>query len=219
MRHKSVPGSQWPVASKFQVSCRPHSLVMQNQIVIPTLISSKGKDLLPLLLLRRCLLRRRFLPVRVGYVLRRLFPRPLRSHHFFAGIVRRLHLLLFLRKLGRFVRLPIKGNLGDADRGIVLPVSPQLFVLLLALVVEDQDLVAASLLDDFASYERSRPRRQNATRLGGNRQHIAELDLAVLVFLCFHPDYIARGYPILLSTCADHRVHKLSLYSCRDGAT
>src|ERR1019366_9016179 len=51
--------------------------------------------------------------------------------------------------------------------------------LLLALVVEDQDLVAASLLDDFASYERSRPRRQNAARLGGNRQHIAELDLSV----------------------------------------
>src|SRR5580658_4771537 len=105
-----------------------------------------------LLFLLSCLLRRRFLSVRMRRRRGRLFPRPLRTLHFgvscgFAALVRRLHLLLFLGKLRRLKRLPVKSNLGDADRGIVLPVSTQLLVLLLALVVEDQNLVAASLLD------------------------------------------------------------------------
>src|SRR5277367_3098614 len=77
--------------------------------------------------------------------------------------------------------------------------------------MENENLLAASLLDDLSSYARSRPRRQNAARLGRNRQHVGELNLAVVVFLRFHPDHVARGDTILLSTCADHRVHSLSL--------
>src|SRR6202158_5641117 len=127
--------------------------------------------LLLLLRLRRCFLRRRLLRDRFL----RSFPRPRRSLHLFAALVRLLHLLLFFRKLGRFKRLPIKSDLGDADRGIVLPVSAQLLVLLLAFVVEDQDLLAASLLYNLAGYERARPRRQNAARLGRNREYVAEL--------------------------------------------
>src|SRR5216683_5973745 len=145
----------------------------------------------------------------MGHVLLSGLPRTRRAFHFGAALVRLLH-LLFFHQLRRFERLPIKCNLGDADCSIVLPVSTELLVLLLALVVEDQYLLAASLLDDLAGYERSRPRRQHAARLGRNRQHVAELDPAILVFLRFHPDHVARGNTILLSTCADHRVHKLS---------
>src|SRR5258708_39706426 len=89
--------------------------------------------------------------------------------------------------------------------------STQLLVLLLALVMEDQDLLTASLLDDLAGYQCPRARRQHAACLGRNRQHVTELHPAILVFLRFHPDHVARGNTILLSTCADHRVHKLSL--------
>src|SRR5260221_14067616 len=88
--------------------------------------------------------------------------------------------------------------------------STQLLVLLLALVMEDQDLLTASLLDDLAGYQRPRARRQHAACLGRNRQQVTELDPAVLIFLRFHPDHVARGDTILLSTSADHRVHKLS---------
>jgi len=53
------------------------------------------------------------------------------------------------------------------------------------------------------------------------------LNLAVPIFRRFHPDHIPRGDTILLTTCADHRVHRLSLFrqcarvpiiSRRDGA-
>src|ERR1700688_2070878 len=177
--------------------------------------SSHDESAVLLLFLLRCLFRRRFLRMRMGHVLLSCLPRPRRAVHFvaalvFASLVRLLLLLLFFHQFRRLERLSIKSNLGDADRGVILPVSTQLLVLLFALVVEDQNFLAASLLDDLASYERPRPRRQHASRLGRNRQHIAELDLAVLVFLRFHPDHVARGNTILLSTCADHRVHKLS---------
>src|ERR1700687_3174823 len=153
--------------------------------------------------------------MRVRHVLLRTLSRPFRRLHFcaalvFAALVRRLHLLLFFHQLRRLERLPIKSNLGDADRRIILPVTTQLLVLLLALVVENQNLLAASLLDDLASYERPRPRRTSRARLGQTRQHVTELDLPVLVFLCFYPDHVARGDTILLSSCADPRVHKLS---------
>jgi hypothetical protein len=126
---------------------------------------------------------------------------------------RLLHLLLFLRKLGRLERLPIKSNLRDADRRIVLPVSAQLLVLLLALVVEDQDLsrrVPArpprrSPALPIPRAQRCPPRPKPPAR--------RRTRPSVLVFLRFHPDHVARSDTILLSTCADHRVHRLSLCS------
>src|SRR5260370_6321544 len=59
--------------------------------------------------------------------------------------------------------------------------------------------------------------RKTVARLGRNRQHVAELHKSIRVGLFFHPDHIARRDTILLSTCADHHVHKLSLCSCGDG--
>src|SRR5450755_804897 len=97
------------------------------------------------------------------------------------ALSRRLHFLFFFNKFRGLERLPIESNLGNADGGEILPVSTQLLVLLLFLVVEDQDFLAASLFNHLAAYERARTRRQNAAHLGGNRQHVAELDLAVLV--------------------------------------
>src|SRR6267143_3564709 len=239
MRHKisfPVLSGQLPVNSNYRgcntkLSCHPERSQAKSEA---RLGSAESKDpylsspmpaaagssqdesaILFLFFLRRCLFRRRFLRVRMGNVLLSRLPRPRRAFHFvaalvLAALVRLLHLLLFFHQLRRFERLPIKCNLGDADCSIVLPVSTELLVLLLALVVEDQYLLAASLLDDLAGYERSRPRGQHAARLGRNRQHVTELDLSVLVFLRFHPDHVARGNTILLSTCADHRVHKLS---------
>src|SRR4029077_6594551 len=117
--------------------------------------SSYVKSALLLSLLRRCLLRRGFLCLGMCDVLCRRLPWPRRAFHvcatlMFAALVRLLHLLFFLHQLGRLERLPIKSNLSNTDRGIILSVSTQLLVLLLAFVVEDQDLLAASLLYHLA---------------------------------------------------------------------
>src|SRR5580704_2822588 len=89
--------------------------------------------------------------------------------------------------------------------------STQLLVLLLLLVMEDEDLGAASLLDDFARDERFALRPANLARLGGNGHHVIEFDVAIVIIIhFFHPDHIARGDLILLTTSADHRVHKSS---------
>src|SRR6266478_1129337 len=237
MRHKSVPGSQWPVASKFQnknKNCHPERSQAKSEAIglaeskdpyssspLPVAAgSSHDESALLLLLFRRSLLSRRFL---VRHMLLRGLPRPRRAFHLvaalvFAALVRLFHLLLFFHQRRRLERLPIKRNLCNPDRRIVLPESAQLLVLLLALVMEDQDLLTASLLDHLAGYARARTRRHNAARLGRNRQHVAELHKSIRVGLFFHPDHIARGDTVLFSTCADHRVHKLSLCSCRDGA-
>src|SRR5258708_13570562 len=163
-------------------------------------ISHDESAVLLLLFFRRCLFRCRFLRMRVRRGLLRSFPRPFRRFHFFAALARHLHLLLFLHKFRRLERLAIKSNLGDADRGIVLPMSTQLLVLLLALVMEDQDLLTASLLDDLAGYQRPRARRQHAACLGRNRQQVTELDPAVLIFLPFHPAPFPPAHTTLLST-------------------
>src|SRR5260370_21423491 len=224
----SVPAYQWPVASKFRHQTNIVILSQAKSEAIG-LAESKGPySLSPLLaaagcshgillfsLFLRCLFRRRFLRVRMGHVLLSGLPRSRRAVHFvaalvFAALVRLSHLLLFFHQLGRFERLPVKSNLGDADRGVILPVSTQLLVLLLTFVMKDQNFLAPSLLDNLAGYKRARSRSRHAARLGRNRQHVAELDLSVRVFLRFHPDHVARCDTILLSTCADHRVHKLS---------
>ena len=85
----------------------------------------------------------------------------------------------FLGQLGRRELLPVKRDLGDAHGGESLPMSAQLLVLLLALVVEDQNLRAATLLHDFAGHERIRTGLANLPAARRNRQHVVEFDLAV----------------------------------------
>jgi len=50
------------------------------------------------------------------------------------------------------LKLPIKSDLGDSHRCIRLPVTPQFLILLLALVVEYQDLGAAAFFHDLADH-------------------------------------------------------------------
>src|SRR5579863_1245521 len=120
----------------------------------------------------------------------------------------RLRLGYFLRKL-RSGELPaVKSDFGDAYRGKLLTMAAQFFVLLLAFVVEDQDLLFTSLLDDFTYHACSGLRFADLAGFRRNRQHVAEFDLAVGAgALAFHSNHIAGRHPVLFSTGADDRVH------------
>src|SRR5262249_51183344 len=120
------------------------------------------------LLRSRCLLpRRRFL---LGRRLR--FRDRFRRSSLF-----RLRFPLWQFRGGEF--LPVKGNFGNAHGGERLPMSGDLLVLFLPFVVEDQDLVAAACADHIASY-RSALGFRNLSIPCRNREHVAELNLAVL---------------------------------------
>src|SRR5437868_476788 len=67
-----------------------------------------------------------------------------------------LRLRFFLWKIRSLEALPAKGNLRDAHGGKVLPMPAQFLVLLLALVMENQDLLAAAFADYFADHARVR---------------------------------------------------------------
>src|SRR6266699_2585922 len=86
--------------------------------------------------------------------------------------------------------------------------SGDLLVLLLALVVEDQNFLAAALIEDFAGHQRSRLWTRNLPLAGRHCQHVRELDLAVRPScLGLQADYISGRHSVLLSTSADDRVH------------
>src|SRR5215469_16388563 len=74
----------------------------------------------------------------------------------FDGCAYLLWLRFLLQKLRSFEALSAKGNLGDAHSRKRLPMPAQLLVLLLALVVEDQNLRAASFFHHFAQHARVR---------------------------------------------------------------
>src|SRR5437588_17860 len=89
----------------------------------------------------------------------------------------RLHFLF--RKLGSGEFLAVKGNLGYPHRGKRLPMSSNLFVLLLFLVVKNQDLLGSAFVQDFSRDQRALCPR-NLSVACRYRQHIAKFDLAVL---------------------------------------
>src|ERR1700722_16983108 len=60
----------------------------------------------------------------------------------------------FFGQFGGGELLPVKCDFCNPHRRIALTMSPQLLVLLLAFVVEDQDLFLAALLDHFSSHKR-----------------------------------------------------------------
>src|SRR5258708_4843771 len=100
-----------------------------------------------LLLFRRRFFGRRLLgSLLLRWTLRRL------GRGFRFGMFRRrfLYLGLLLRKFRSCELLPVESNLGDPHCGVSLAMPAQLFVLLLALVMENQNLGAAALLDHFA---------------------------------------------------------------------
>src|SRR5580704_18626641 len=92
----------------------------------------------------------------------------------------------------------------DPNLRIVLAMTLQLLVLLLPLVVEDQDLVAATLAkhgSDNLGGRRFGDRFVPAISIAGNSQHFAELDGAILASCGLLNLYnVARGDTILLST-------------------
>src|ERR1700722_14927353 len=86
----------------------------------------------------------------------------------------------------------------------------QLLVLLLALEMEDQDLIPASFADHGAKYLRLR-RLDDGRRSIGERQNIVEFHCVVgVAHGLFDLQNVAGRNTILLTTCADHRVHKIS---------
>src|SRR5580704_4786491 len=151
-----------------------------------------------------CLFLRRLL--RCGLLVRRRCSS--RLHFSRLSRSRLLHLRRPFLQLGCLELLPIKSDLDNPHRGKVLPMPAQLLILLLAFVMEDQDLFLAALLHDFTGHLRARLGHANLARLGRDRQHVAEFDLAVGAgALAFDPNYIARRHPVLLATGADDRVH------------
>src|SRR3954453_23123388 len=102
----------------------------------------------------------------------------------------------------------------DADSGELLAMSDQLLVLLLALELEDQDLVAATLLHHFTG-------DAGALRVGGkvvaaNSQDVGKLDRALAVGRLLDLDHVARGDTVLLAAGADDCVHRsLQIFTAR----
>src|SRR5215469_550158 len=88
--------------------------------------------------------------------------------------------------------------------------AAQLFVLFLALVMEDEDFRSASFADDLAD--------NASVRLGADLPLFTgncddrEFDLAIGAGSDFlHSNHIPGRHPVLLSTSADHRVHNVCL--------
>ena len=127
-------------------------------------------------------------------------------------------LRLFLRKLGSLELCPSKAISVMRTAVYVLPVSAQLLVLLLAFVVEDQNLGAASLFDDLADHARFGLRTHQSARRRRDGQHVAEFDFTVCaVAPASRPESHRRAPPVLLATSADDRVHNSPPPSRRGG--
>src|SRR5208337_2474438 len=118
------------------------------------------------------------------------------------------HLGLLFRQLRSFEALPVKSDLGDAHRGIGLPVSAQFLVLLLALVMENQNLRAAAFFHQFADHPRARLRLADLTFSTRHSQNLRELHLAVSARgQLLHSNHVSGRHPVLFATGADNRVH------------
>src|SRR5580700_7408856 len=169
--------------------------------------------LLYLLLLRsrllRCLFRRSLLLGRA--LMRRRFCR-----WCFGLSLSRFHLLRLRFLLGQFrslEALPAKSDLSNAHRGVRLTVSAQLLVLLLALVVEHQDLRAAALFDNLADHAPVPLLAHLAFVEYGDNRKFHQAVSAGFQFL--YSNYISGRHPVLLSTGADNRVHTSASVECR----
>src|SRR5437868_6652379 len=97
---------------------------------------------------------------------------------------------------------------GDADRGELLAMSDQLLVLLLALELKDQDLVAATFFHHLAG-------DAGAFGVGGkvivaDGENVGEFDLALAVRRLLDFDHVAGGDTVLLAAGADDCVHMKS---------
>src|SRR5215469_4166475 len=94
----------------------------------------------------------------------------------------------------------------------------QLLVLLLPLVVEDQDLLAASLADDFGQHLRAAQLLLKLALVAADRQHIRELQCAVMLAL-LNPQRVAGSHAVLLAAGTNDCVHNSNLSRGRARAT
>ena len=97
----------------------------------------------------------------------------------------------------------------NAHFGKVLPVALKLLVLLLALEVEDQNLIAAPLAEDFGC-DGGRGWFGKRSGFTGNCKHIAELNGRTSRGNALNLKNVARRDSILLASGANHCVHNKS---------
>src|SRR5207248_7304220 len=130
------------------------------------------------------------------------------ADHLRGGIERASFLRLARRQVRRGEALPVEADLADAYRRERLAMPAQLLVLLLALVMEDQDLVAPALFHDGADHTRPGFRTANLAFAAADRQHVAKLNHAFFSRRALDANYVSKRNTILLSAGADHRVHR-----------
>src|SRR5258708_3317182 len=119
-----------------------------------------------------------------------------------------LHLRLLLFQLRSLKTLPVKRNLRDAHSAERLPVPAQLLILLLALVVETQNLRSAAFFHEFADDPRSRLRPRNLSFATRHSQYLGKLHLAIGASgQLLHSNHIPGRHPVLFAAGADNRVH------------
>src|SRR5580658_1328428 len=118
------------------------------------------------------------------------------------------HLRLFLRQCRSLEALPVKSNLSNADGSVGLPVAAQLFILFLALVMENQNLRAASFFHQLTDDSRSSLWLADLAFSARHRQYLGKLHLAIGARGQFlHSNHVSGRHPVLLAAGADNRVH------------
>src|ERR1700733_277611 len=118
--------------------------------------------------------------------------------------------LLFLER-GSLEALPVKCNLSNAHGSVGLPVSAQLLILLLALVMENQNLRSASFFHQLANDSRACLRLADLAFSTRHCQYLGKLHLAIGA-RCqpLHSNHISGRHPVLFAAGADNRVHTLA---------
>src|SRR5579863_9595622 len=150
---------------------------------------------------RSCLLARALFSLRCGFVRLRL------CFHL-------LGLRCLLWKIRSLEALAAKSDFSDPHSGVRLPMPAQFLVLLLALVMENQNLRTAAFFDNRADDPRVRL-ISDLTFFTGDRND-GEFHLTVRSGSdLLHPNHIARRHPVLLPTGADNRVHTSASIKCR----
>src|SRR6185312_2774839 len=106
-----------------------------------------------------------------------------------------------------FEGLAVKSDLSNPYGGKRLAMPVNLFVLLLPLEMEDQDLVRASAFHHLAG-DHGALSRANGACLGGNRQHVIKFHrIALRGRKLLNLYYVSGRHTILLPPGANHRVH------------
>src|SRR6185437_7473414 len=106
--------------------------------------------------------------------------------------------------------LAIHLDLVDLHLNEALAVALQLLVLLLPLVVEDKDLVAAALADDLGQHLRAAQLLLKLALVAAHRQHIRELQRAIVLAL-LNPQRVAGSHAVLLAAGTNDCVHNSNL--------